>query len=171
MSGANYWHAQSVELRARAAELERVLRLCLPWLALNPSPELWREATKLLGRNDDERYEVALEVIQEDGREIACLKAEVERLQAIVARLPVDASGRVIVPGRDAVELWLPHPNGPIQMGDDADIEAVRGLLADAGELPETPRCPDCGYTEEDAREYGDHGLCGGKIPLKKGPA
>ena len=27
------------------------------------------------------------------------------------------------------------------------------------------PRCPDCGYTVEDAKLHGDHHLCSGAVP------
>jgi len=32
------------------------------------------------------------------------------------------------------------------------------------------PRCPECGYTEQDAKIHGDHHLCKGKIPSVKEP-
>ncbi len=37
------------------------------------------------------------------------------------------------------------------------------------GEGKEPPHCPECGYTEEDARIHADHRLCGGKIPSPEG--
>lgn len=30
---------------------------------------------------------------------------------------------------------------------------------------PEIPRCPECGYTKEDAAIHCDHHLCKGQIP------
>lgn len=35
-----------------------------------------------------------------------------------------------------------------------------------------TPRCPHCGYTEEDAKVHGDHHLCKGRAdaPWNKKP-
>ncbi|NWA03758.1 hypothetical protein [Pseudomonas gingeri] len=31
--------------------------------------------------------------------------------------------------------------------------------------IPSPPRCPDCGYTEQDCREHMDHHLCGSPEP------
>lgn len=34
-----------------------------------------------------------------------------------------------------------------------------------AARIPSPPRCPDCGYTEQDCREHMDHHLCGSPEP------
>jgi len=62
---------------------------------------------------NDERHEEALDIIEEDGAEIRKLKAEVKRLQAIVDRLPKDASGRPVGPGD---RVWVLRRNHPEEL-------------------------------------------------------
>lgn len=50
----------------------------------------------------------------------------------------------------------------------EADIcQLVTDFWGDrkAARIPSPPRCPDCGYTEQDCREHMDHHLCGSPEP------
>lgn len=50
----------------------------------------------------------------------------------------------------------------------EADIcQLVTDFWGDrkAARIPSPPRCPDCGYTEQDCREQMDHHLCGSPEP------
>ena len=62
---------------------------------------------------------------------------------------------------------------------DDDNLESEHVLISEYGDLtclgdleaqavkdvPDEARCPECGYSAEDARIHGDHKLCKGKLP------
>ena len=50
-----------------------------------------------------------------------------------------------------------PNPRGIAKLAYRAGMQAFREHVE--------PRCPECGYTEADAKLHGDHHLCPGTIP------
>ena len=61
---------------------------------------------------------------------------------------------------------------GELTREKNLDLEAdICRLVTDfwgdrkSARIPPPPRCPDCGYTEQDCREQMDHHLCGSPEP------
>ena len=77
--------------------------------------------------SEDERYEEALDIIEEDAAEIGDLKAEIKRLKAIVNMLPKTADGVPAVP-HWTTRLWYKHPDSGViyERTFEADMEDAR---------------------------------------------
>jgi hypothetical protein len=56
-----------------------------------------------------------------------------------------------------------PHNDGDTTMDDIYENE--NKCFACGKPYSDHPRCPECGYTECDAKYWGDHHLCKGEIP------
>ena len=74
----------------------------------------------------DERYEEALDIIEEDAAEIGDLKAEIKRLRAIVNMLPKTADGVPVTPG---MVLWYKSPAGIVPTEPLPDWSEVASCL------------------------------------------
>ena len=63
-----------------------------------------------------------------------------------------------------ALEAKL-YADAALEALDSEGVFALLALLeAPSAPVGEEPRCPECGYTSDDAQRHGDHHLCGGKI-------
>lgn len=76
------------------------------------------------------------------------------------------ASGPVVFGVKDdpkphAIFMWNRRKSDPTSSIDWAQRRGYRSLDS----TPQSPRCPECGYTKEDAAMWLDHNRCKGAIP------